>query len=220
MPMTHVHPIAMKTVPDLAALNAGFPGLKTLLFDMDGTLFDTEKYHTLALQSIGQDQKIIPPFGPEKVHQLMMGKADHLLFELIRDWPGFPSSWSVSTFVSEKNRYLLKILENLSGASYLSDAIVGLLEEANASGLQVGLVTSSEKVVTLELLRITKLQSSFAYVLTRDDSLKVKPDPWPYVKAMEFFGAQPETTVIFEDSHVGLESARAAGAHLIKAEWY
>jgi beta-phosphoglucomutase len=210
----------MKTVPDLAALNAGFPGVKTLLFDMDGTLFDTEKYHTLALQSIGKDQNIIPPFGPDKVHQLMMGKADHLLFELIKDWPGFPSSWGVSTFVSEKNRYLLKILQNLNGASYLSDSIVSLLEEANASGLQVGLVTSSEKIITLELLRITKLEKFFALVLTRDDSVKVKPDPWPYVRAMEHFGAQPETTIVFEDSQVGLESARAAGAHLIKAEWY
>ena len=218
--MTHVHPITMKTVPDLAALNAGFPGLKTLLFDMDGTLFDTEKYHTLALQSIGQDQNIIPPFGPDKVHQLMMGKADHLLFELIKDWPGFPSSWSVSTFVSEKNRYLLKILENLSGDSYLSASIVSLLVEANASGLQIGLVTSSEKIVTDELLRISKLEKFFAFVLTRDDSLKVKPDPWPYIRAMEHFGAQPETTVVFEDSLVGLESARAAGTHLIKAEWY
>ena len=212
--------MAMKTVPDLAALNAGFPGLKTLLFDMDGTLFDTEKYHTLALQSIGQDQNIIPPFGPDKVHQLMMGKADHLLFELIKDWPGFPSSWSVSTFVREKNRYLLKILENISGDSYLSASIVSLLEEANASGLQVGLVTSSEKIVTDELLRITKLEKFFAIVITRDDSLKVKPDPWPYIRAMEHFGAQPETTVVFEDSLVGLESARAAGTHLIKAEWY
>lgn len=218
--MTHPHPISMKTIPDLTLLKAGFPGLKTLLFDMDGTLFDTEKYHTLALQCIGRDQKISPPLGPKELHALMMGKADHLLFELIKDWPGFPSHWEVHTFVSEKNRYLLEILKKVDSATYISPAIKSLLDEANGEGFQIGLVTSSEKIITQELIALTKLEASFGYVLTRNDSLKVKPDPWPYLQAMNHFKAQPETTLIFEDSLIGLESGQGAGAHLIKAEWY
>lgn len=218
--MTHVHPLSMKTVPDLATLKAGFPGIKTLLFDMDGTLFDTEKYHTLALQCIGRDQKIVPPLGPKELHQLMMGKADHLLFELIKDWPGFPKHWDVRTFVNEKSRYLLEILNKVDATTYLSPVLKTLLDEAKSDGLQIGLVTSSEKIITHELLKFTKLDTFFDYVLTRNDSLKVKPDPWPYLKAMAHFNAQAETTLVFEDSLVGLDSARGAGAHLIKAEWY
>jgi HAD superfamily hydrolase (TIGR01509 family) len=219
-PMTHPHPLSMKTVPDLATLKAGFPGLKTLLFDMDGTLFDTEKYHTMALQCIGRDQKIQPPLGPKELHELMMGKADHLLFELIKDWPGFPKHWDVRTFVNEKSRYLLEILNKVDATTYLSPAIVSLLNEAKKDGLQIGLVTSSEKIITNELLKFAKLDTFFDYVLTRDDSLKVKPDPWPYLQAMGHFNAQPETTLVFEDSLVGLEAGRGANAHLIKAEWY
>ena len=218
--MTHPHPLSMKTVPDLTTLKAGFPGVKTLLFDMDGTLFDTEKYHTMALQCIGRDQKIQPPLGPKELHELMMGKADHLLFDLIKEWPGFPPHWDVRTFVNEKSRYLLEILNKVDATTYLSPAIISLLNEAKKDGLQIGLVTSSEKIITNELLKFTKLDNFFNYVLTRDDSLKVKPDPWPYLKAMGHFNAQPETTLVFEDSLVGLEAARGAGAHLIKAEWY
>jgi beta-phosphoglucomutase-like phosphatase (HAD superfamily) len=218
--MTHPHYLSMKTVPELETLKAAYPGLQTILFDMDGTLFDTEKYHTMALQSIGEEQSIIPPFGPKELHEIMMGKADHLLFELIKDWPGFPAHWTARDFVNEKNRHLLNIIKNLDGKSYISEGIEKLLSAAKLSNIQVGLVTSSEKIITKELLALSGLAHYFEYILTRDDSLKVKPDPWPYLTALTHFNAQPETTIVFEDSYVGLEAAAGAGVHVIKAEWY
>jgi HAD superfamily hydrolase (TIGR01509 family) len=214
------HPISFQKVPTLKVLLEAFPGVSTLLFDMDGTLFDTEKYHTLALQSIGREHKIVPPFGPKEVHAMMMGKADHLLFEIIKDWPTFPKHWTAKDFVHEKNRHLLELLASVDGSTYLNVGIPSLLEEALKKNMNVGLVTSSEKVVTMELLAQTKLAPIFSYVLTRDDSLKVKPDPWPYLKAISHFNVTPSETLIFEDSNVGLEAARNSGAHVVKAEWY
>lgn len=218
--MTQSHPLSMKTVPDLTTLKAAFPSVRTLLFDMDGTLFDTEKYHSQALQNIGLEQKIIPPLGPKELHQLMMGKADHLLFDIIKDWHGFPKHWDVQAFVHEKNRHLLELLASVDGASYFSPRLKALLLEATQEKFQIGLVTSSEKVVTLQLLKLVGLSDFFSYVLTRDDTEFVKPDPWPYLKAMAHFQTDPESTLVFEDSNVGMEAAQKSGAHLIKAEWY
>lgn len=218
--MTHPHYLSMKTVPELRTLKAAYPGLRTILFDMDGTLFDTEKYHTLALQSIGQEHNIVPPFGPKELHEIMMGKADHLIFDLIKDWPGFPAHWSVQEFVTEKNRHLLNIIKNLNGERYFSEKIENLLKAVKLSNIQLGLVTSSEKIITKELLELSGLAQYFEYILTRNDSRKVKPDPWPYLTALTHFNAQPETTIVFEDSYVGLEAAAGAGVHVIKAEWY
>lgn len=214
------HPSVMKSVPTLSVLKQSYPGLRTLLFDMDGTLFDTEKYHTLALQRIGQEQKIIPPVGPKELHQMMMGKADHLLFEIIKNWPGFPENWDVKRFIQEKNKHLLDLLKSVAGESFFSGQLKNLLIEARTEKFQIGLVTSSEKVITLELLSLAGLSEFFSFVLTRDDTLKVKPDPWPYNKAIEHFQAEAKSTLIFEDSNVGLESAIASGAQVIKVEWY
>ena len=218
--MSQTHPISMKVVPDLNTLKAGFPEIETLLFDMDGTLFDTEKYHTLALQSIGREQQIRPPIAPVELHQLMMGKADHLLFEIIKDWPGFPSEWDVHTFVNEKNRHLLEVLKITESKNFFSEKIENLLKESNKAGINLGLVTSSEKVITQELLRMSHSTHYFDFILTRDDSLKVKPDPWPYLEAMKHFNSQNIKTLIFEDSQIGIQAARSSGAHVIKVEWY
>src|SRR4029077_2191642 len=118
------------------------------------------------------------------------------------------------------NEHLLKILAQVDGSTYFAPKIKLLLEEAKKENLQIGLVTSSEKVITTSLLKIANLSNFFSFVLTRDDSLKVKPDPWPYLAAMKHFQASVVSTLIFEDSIVGIEAAKASGAHVIKAEWY
>ena len=217
--MSPVHPITFKTIPSLHELKQGFPGVLVMLFDMDGTLFDTEKYHEQALQLIAYEKKIRPPMNAEELHLLMMGKADHLIYEIAKDWPGFPAQWSVRDFVGEKNKKLLQILSKADATKYFHLPLKNLLFEAKKT-LKIGLVTSSEKVITTELLKLTGLETTFDYILTRDDSVKVKPDPWPYLTAMKFFNSDGHSTMIFEDSNVGIEAARASGAHVIKAEWF
>lgn len=213
-------PIPFQKVPTLAELKAGFPSLKALFFDMDGTLFNTETVHAEAMFMIAKKYKIRPPHPPEAVHQLMMGKADHLVFEIIKDWEGVPKEWTAEDFISEKNQNLSELLKTTPSESYFSPHVHNLLKEARDGGLFIALVTSSEKVVTEELLRIAKLDTFFDFVLTRDDSPQVKPHPWPYHKAREVSGFEVFEILIFEDSHVGLEAATTSGAHVIKVEWY
>jgi HAD superfamily hydrolase (TIGR01509 family) len=213
-------PIAFQKIPTLSELKAAYPGLKSLLFDMDGTIFNTETYHASALMMIGQKYKIRPPHSPEVVHELMMGKADYLVFEIIKDWEGVPKDWTVDDFVSEKNLNLIEILSKINVTEYFPSDTFQLIDLAKKEGLFLGLVTSSEKVITEELLRLAKLEGYFELILTRDDCPKHKPDPWPYLKAIELSGIDKTATVIFEDSHVGLTAALDSGSHVIKVEWF
>lgn len=213
-------PIPFSQVPALSALKSGFPSLKGLFFDMDGTLFNTEAIHAEAMLMIAARYKIRPPYSPEAVHQLMMGKADHLVFEIIKDWEGVPSEWTATDFIREKNANIIELLKKTPLETYFYTDVGNLLRDAKAQGLYLALVTSSEKLVTEELLKITKMESFFHLVLTRDDCPKHKPDPWPYLKAAELSKLEKHEFLIFEDSHVGLEAATLAAPHVIKVEWY
>ncbi len=218
--MTLRQAITFQEIPTLALLQASYPALKALFFDMDGTLFNTESFHAKALQSIGMTHHIRPPVGPDEVHALMMGKADHLIFEIVRYWENFPKDWTLSDFVNAKNEHLLKSLSLVSSDVFFMPAMKTLLEEAKAAGIYLALVTSSEKIITKKLLELASLQTFFDLEITRDDSLEVKPNPWPYLEAKKISGFDNPEIIIFEDSEVGLTAAKASGAHVIKVGWY
>jgi HAD superfamily hydrolase (TIGR01509 family) len=214
------NPIPFNSVPKVEVLIADFPATKALFFDMDGTLFNTESLHAEALFKMSKKYGIIPPHPPEVIYSLMVGKADHLLFEILKDWEGVPGHLTVESFVKEKNEHILEILKSTPLDSYFSPSVQGLLKELKEHGFYIALVTSSERLVTDELLKITGLDGYFHLILTRDDCPFHKPDPWPYVKAREISGFAHHEILIFEDSQVGIESAIKSGHNVIKVEWY
>lgn len=213
-------PTTHGTIPLFKTLKNTYPGLKTLLFDMDGTIFNSEGYHAQALLNIGENHKIVPPHPLEEVHALLVGKADHFVFETIRQWENFPQHWSVTDFVREKNNNLLVILKSVDPRDFFPQEILALMLEAKNEKLKLGLITSSEKIVTLELLTMAGIFEHFDVVLTRDDCPAHKPDPWPYKEAMKRLDVRPEEALIFEDSDVGLTAALASGAQVIKVKWF
>jgi HAD superfamily hydrolase (TIGR01509 family) len=218
--MANAHPMILTKIPSLKGLRETYPTLKALFFDMDGTLLDSEKYHTQAFLKIGRDHKIVPPHSPEVIHGLLVGRADHLVYEVVKHWPGFPAHWSVRDFVNAKNENLLSILKSVPIESFLPAAIVSLLAEAKNAGMTLALVTSSERVVTEELLRMGNVDHYFSLVITRDDVPKHKPDPYPYLKALELTGHEATEVMIFEDSEVGIEAANGSGAFVMRADWH
>lgn len=213
-------PLAFQKIPHLKELQEGFPGLQALFFDMDGTLFNTEEHHAQALFMMAKKYNIIPPHSPEMVHELLVGKADHLVFDIIKGWEGMPKHWTTKDFVDEKSNNLIEILKQIDPHTFFPQEILTILKEAKKENLYLALVTSSEKVITEILLKMTGIYDFFDLILTRDDCPTHKPDPWPYLKALEISGINRHSVLIFEDSHVGLSAAQDSGAHVIKVEWF
>lgn len=210
----------MTTFPTLEALRAPQPSLRAILFDMDGTLFQTEEIHGEVLREMAQDWKLRPPFPPSEVEARLKGMSDAQVVELARSWEGFPLTLSVEDFIQEKNQRLQRLIPRIPVQQWCSSELVKLLHDSRAQGLATAVVTSSERVVTDLLLKTAHLTSLFDTVITLQDVRHAKPHPWPYLQAMLQLGVGPRETVIFEDSTPGLASARASGARAIQVDWW
>jgi sugar-phosphatase len=64
-------------------------------------------------------------------------------------------------------------------------------------------------------LNASGLRDLFALVLSQDDVTRGKPDPQPYLLAAERLGLSPDELLVFEDTDVGVASAKAAGAQVV-----
>lgn len=210
----------LKTFPSITALRTAQPHLRAILFDMDGTLFQTEEIHADVLRMMARDWRILPPFPAHELENRLKGMADRQVLELARHWPGFPQEMNEEKFITEKNQRLLELIPQIPLNKWCAPEMKEFLIEATKNDMVLAVVTSSERVITDKLLQVSGLRDYFQLVITLQDVTHPKPHPAPYLQAMLALNVGPRETLIFEDSKPGLEAAQRAGARVIEAQWW
>ena len=175
---------------------------RALLFDLDGTLAETDSLHlptwvaTLSPHGIEVDE--------EFYRESISGRSNlEIVEELLPD------------LSAEEGRKLAEAKE----ASFRERAVEleplpGLLEfmeEAKDRGLSLALVTNAPEQNVEAILLALGLGEFFDEVVLSDEVGPVKPDPAPYRAALEKLGVAPEEALAFEDSTSGISSSVAAG---------
>jgi HAD superfamily hydrolase (TIGR01509 family) len=107
----------------------------------------------------------------------------------------------------ERNRRYTELLE---GGVRIMEGVEETLAELRGK-VVMGIVTSSRREHFEAMHQKTGLLPRFDFILTREDFSLSKPDPEPYLKALEKCGYGPDECLVIEDSPRGLASARAAG---------
>ncbi|MGH8980212.1 MAG: HAD family hydrolase [Acidimicrobiales bacterium] len=183
-----------------------------VLFDLDGTLVDTNYLHTLAwsraLEEVGE-------WAPmHAVHRLIGMGGDQLLSTLLgHDCP--------EAAAARPRRY-----EELAGEARPFPGAAALLRRAARSGLAVVLATSApaaELDAAWEVLAVDdperqRLEGVVAARTTADDVASAKPDPEVFETAIDRAGADASRSVAVGDSVWDVEAARAAGLGCIGVE--
>jgi HAD superfamily hydrolase (TIGR01509 family) len=178
-----------------------------VLFDMDGTLVDSEKLWDIALHELAASYGGSLSSGARRA---MVGSsmADSMailhadLGQPGRD-PAVGAAW-LEKRVAELFR---------TGLEWRPGA-VPLLRAVRAAGIPTALVTSTARVL-VEVALETLGRDSFDVVVCGDEVIAVKPDPAPYLTAARLLGVPINRCVAVEDSPPGVASAFAAGAAVL-----
>jgi len=175
-----------------------------VLFDMDGTLIDTEKVYfdslIAALASCGFTDDAVTTC------QAMVGLPGPDCEALLLDRYGaeFPLADVTAAFVTNRDTFLRAGLPLKPGTLELLDAVA-------AAAYPMAIVTSSSRQSAERHLTLAGIRKRFDTLFTRDDVSRGKPSPELYLLAADRLGVQPKHCIAVEDSNHGVAAAHAAG---------
>lgn len=176
--------------------------LQAVLWDMDGTLVDTEPYW------IAAEYRLVESYGhhwsDEHAHALI-GQPLLVSAAYIRDQGGVPL-----TPPEIVDRLLLEVIADVRRQVEWRPGALSLLAEMAEAGLPLGLVTMSYRELATEVARQLPF-GQFDVLVCGDDVTRGKPDPEPYLQAAARLGVAPQRCLAIEDSPTGVASAEAAG---------
>jgi HAD superfamily hydrolase (TIGR01509 family) len=176
--------------------------LKALLFDLDGTLADTNSVHRLAWKEIlgAHGYDVTCDFYRENI----TGRVTSEVFEEL--FPNLsPEETREMTEAKEASfRERAGTLDPLPG-------LVDIVAKGREKGMKISLVTNAPKENVYIMLDILGLDEVFEPVILADDIGAGKPEPAPYNAALEALDVSADEALAFEDSPSGIASSVAAG---------
>jgi HAD superfamily hydrolase (TIGR01509 family) len=198
-------PVARGGPAQEAALNPRRPA--AILFDMDGTLVDSEKVWDVALSELAAEAggELSPG-----ARDAMIGSSIARSMQILHDDLGQP--WRDAA--ADAARLTERVHELFGDGLIWRPGAKELLAVVRSAGLPTALVTSTGRRL-VEVALDTLGRRSFDVVVCGDEVTAAKPDPAPYRMAAELLGVPIEECVAIEDSPTGVASARASGAAVL-----
>jgi HAD superfamily hydrolase (TIGR01509 family) len=184
----------------------------TVLWDNDGVLVDTEGLYFQACKEVLGSVGIDLTLDQFKDISLRRGEST---FVLAAD-QGIDAD-SVSGLRTERDRLYAELLESrcpvIDGVEEVLRALHGRV--------RMGVVTSARRQHFEAAHARSGVIQHMDFVLTREDYTNTKPNPEPYLMAMERHGLRPEECIVVEDSERGLAAATGAGLNciIVLSEW-
>ncbi len=186
--------------------------LRTVIFDVDGTLVDSERDgHRVAFNQAFAEFGLPDRWDEETYGRLlaMTGGQRRLHTYLSERGVGTAERDDlVPRLHARKTELFVAMAE--AGEVPARPGTLRLLDELAAAGVTVAVATTGTRAWVAPLLDRHFGLSRFATVVTGDDCPRRKPEPDAYLAALRALGAEPGTTVAVEDSDNGVQAARAA----------
>jgi len=201
----------MEIAPDSAyvmAMTVSFAPFDAVVFDLDGTLLDTELVFREIVFSVTQELGFTMT---DDVHMRMVGSSHEATSKLLVEAYGVSFPYAM---FDEKCRFGMKSRMAIAAVPVKPGAIE-LIDELRSRGIPAAIATSSRRQHVETHLGAAGLLEHFQTIVTRDDVTYPKPHPEPYLMAADRLQVDPRRCIAFEDSHAGVRAAHAAGMQTV-----
>lgn len=182
--------------------------IKAVIFDMDGTLFDTESIYANAWRQAGKELNFAPIEQAIAACTGRNAKDTRRYFE-----ENFADLITYDAFIAVRDRYYNETIAQRGIPLKLG--VVELLDYLKTSGIGIALATATRAERTEYNLRTTGLRDYFDVLITGDIVEQGKPHPETFLRAAEYFGLPSSDCMGVEDSFNGIRAIHAAGMYTV-----
>ncbi|MEN6626530.1 MAG: HAD-IA family hydrolase [Candidatus Sumerlaeia bacterium] len=181
-----------------------------LLFDMDGTMIDSRRFHMLAwrrlVEELGLGEREF------RMAEAGFGQTNRAIFKQWWSRGGGPGEDRYTELSERKEAFFREYIAGRQGAR---PGLKRLLERARRAGIRTAVATSATGSNTGFLLRQMGVQRDFDAVVWSRPGLRSKPHPDFFLEAARCLAVAPSRCIVFEDSVHGFWAARRAGMGLV-----
>lgn len=179
---------------------------KAVIFDLDGVICSTDRFHYLAWKKIADDLGI---YFDENINQRLRGVSRAESFQIILEkYDGKLSEEETERYLHEKNALYRSYLEEMQESDF-SEEVKNTLLALKKEGYKLA-IGSSSKNAKFILTRLGAI-NLFDAISDGNNITKTKPDPEVFLKAAEMLGLNPSDCIVMEDAKSGIEAAKAGG---------
>ncbi len=179
--------------------------IKAALFDLDGVIVDTAKYHYIAWKSIADELGFD---FTEEHNERLKGVSRRRSCEILLEIGGIQASdEEIEDMMKRKNDLYISYIKQIDESELLPGA-AECLDTLRENGIKIALGSASKNSpMILENLKITE---KFDAIIDGNNTSKAKPDPEVFVLGARALEVPCENCVVFEDAFAGIEAAKAA----------
>jgi len=179
---------------------------KAFIFDLDGVIVDTAKYHFLAWRKIAESIGI--EFTPEHNEALKGVSRVRSLDIILELGKAEAAQEDKNKWLHQKNEDYLAYIKNMDKSEILP-GVMHVLEYLKENDQPIALGSASKNARII--LEKTGILDYFDVIVDGNDVTNAKPDPEVFIRAAQKLGISNEDSIVFEDSIAGVEAANIGG---------
>ncbi len=174
------------------------------LFDWDGVIVDSSRFHELSWDVIAKELRLDLPPGHFKRG---FGRKNEFIIPEILGWARDPAE--IKRLADLKEEAYRKLVREKGLAAM--PGVKPWLETLRGANIPCVIGSSTERKNIEAVLDVIGLRDFFKDVVSGDDAKRGKPDPEIFLLAAKRAGCPPARCIVFEDAHVGIDAAHAGG---------